>query len=171
MKPLAEYVYGKDMWTLPFYNPNSGEMTFDDVVSLIVTTMKSRPKDRFELLIGTDSSVSNDHVDMVSAIVLHCVGHGGRYFWTRRRERLIPSLRQRIWREAWLSFELAQDLIERLSKTSLLQFNLEIHVDIGENGRTKDMIDEVVGMIIGNGLSVRIKPYAYAASSVADKHT
>jgi hypothetical protein len=54
---------------------------------------------------------------------------------------------------------------------SLLQFNLEIHVDIGENGRTKEMIDEVVGMIIGGGMRVRIKPHAYAATSVADKHT
>jgi len=159
------------MWSLPFYNPNLGELSFDDVLGLIVREMESRPKDRFELLIGTDSSVSSDRVDMVSAIVLHRVGHGGRYFWTRRRERLIPSLRQRIWREAWLSFELAQQLIKRLSDTSLLEFNLEIHVDIGENGRTKDMIDEVVGMIIGNGLAVRIKPYAYAASAVADKHT
>jgi predicted RNase H-related nuclease YkuK (DUF458 family) len=33
------------------------------------------------------------------------------------------------------------------------------------------MIDEVVGMIIGNGMRVRIKPHAYAATSVADKHT
>ena len=61
--------------------------------------------------------------------------------------------------------------MERLARVSLLQFNLEIHVDIGENGRTKEMIDEVVGMIIGNGMRVRIKPHAYAATSVADKHT
>ena len=62
-------------------------------------------------------------------------------------------------------------MIERLGAVSFLQFNLEIHVDIGENGRTKELIDEVVGMIIGNGLAVRIKPHAYAASAVADKYT
>ena len=70
-----------------------------------------------------------------------------------------------------MSFELAQRVLEALASFSLLQFNLEIHVDIGENGRTKEMIDEVVGMIIGSGLAVRIKPQAYAASSVADKYT
>jgi hypothetical protein len=107
----------------------------------------------------------------VSAIVLHKLGKGGRYFWTRQRERLVASLRQKIWREAWLSFELAQRLLLSLSDFSLLRFNLEIHVDIGESGRTKEMIDEVVGMIIGSGFSVRIKPHAYAASSVADKYT
>ena len=155
----------------PFFNPHDGEMTFPEVISTLVREMRTAPKDPFEILIGTDSSTSTHHLDLVSAIVLHRVGHGGRYFWTRRRERRSPSLRQQIWREAWLSFELAQHVIERLGAISMLTFNLEIHVDIGENGRTKELIDEVVGMIIGNGLAVRIKPHAYAASAVADKHT
>jgi predicted RNase H-related nuclease YkuK (DUF458 family) len=159
------------MLSQPFFNPHLGRMTFDEVVESLVTEMRENRKERFELLIGTDSSTSLDRLDIVSAIVLHKLGKGGRYFWTRRRERKPHSLRQQIWREAWLSFELAQHLIERLADLSFLQFNLEIHVDIGENGKTKEMIDEVVGMIIASGLAVRIKPHAYAASSVADKHT
>ena len=146
-------------------------MTFDDVISTIVSEMADGSKEQFELLIGTDSSTSNNNLDLVSAIVLHKIGRGGRYFWTRKRERRTPSLRHQIWREAWLSFELAQHVIQGLGSKSLLQFNLEIHVDIGENGPTKELIDEVVGMIIGNGLAVRIKPHAFAASAVADKHT
>ncbi len=159
------------MVSQPFFNPHDGEMTFPEVIRTVVGEMKGHPKDRFEILIGTDSSTTPKHLDLVSAIVLHNIGRGGRYFWTRRRERRSPSLRHQIWREAWLSFELAQRVIERLGAISFLQFNLEIHVDIGENGRTKELIDEVVGMIIGNGLAVRIKPHAYAASAVADKHT
>ena len=159
------------MVTQPFFNPHDGEMTFAKVMAMVVREMRAHPKDRFEILIGTDSSTTPTHLDLVSAIVLHKIGRGGRYFWTRRRERRSPSLRHQIWREAWLSFELAQHVIERLGALTLLQFNLEIHVDIGENGRTKELIDEVVGMIIGNGLAVRIKPHAYAASAVADKHT
>lgn len=154
-----------------FHNPNIGEMTFDDVISTLIAEMEGHSQEQFELLIGTDSSTSPHHLDLVSAIVLHKIGRGGRYFWTRKRERRTPSLRLQIWREAWLSFELAQHVIRYLESESLLQFNLEIHVDIGENGRTKELIDEVVGMIIGNGLAVRIKPHAYAASAVADKHT
>ena len=154
-----------------FHNPSIGEMTFDDVISTIVSEMADGSKEQFELLIGTDSSTSNNNLDLVSAIVLHKIGRGGRYFWTRKRERRTPSLRHQIWREAWLSFELAQHVIQGLESKSLLQFNLEIHVDIGENGPTKELIDEVVGMILGNGLAVRIKPHAFAASAVADKHT
>jgi len=146
-------------------------MTFDDVLATIVSEMASGPRERFALLIGTDSSTSGEQLDLVSAVVLHKIGHGGRYFWTRTRERRAPSLRFQIWREAWLSFELAQDVIRGLEARSLLQINLEIHVDIGENGRTKELIDEVVGMIVGSGFAVRIKPHAFAASAVADKHT
>ena len=146
-------------------------MTFDDVIETLVSEMANGSRDRYALLIGTDSSTSDNHLDLVSAIVLHKIGLGGRYFWTRIREKRAPSLRFQIWREAWLSFELAQDVMRALADRSLLQVNLEIHVDIGENGRTKELIDEVVGMIIGNGMAVRIKPHAYAASAVADKHT
>jgi len=159
------------MLSQPFFNPHLGQMTFDEVVESIIGEMRGSSRDRFELLIGTDSSTTLDRLDVVSAIVLHRVGRGGRYYWTRRHERRPQSLRQQIWREAWLSYELAQHLIRRLASLSFLTFNLEIHVDIGENGKTKEMIDEVVGMIIANGLAVRIKPHAYAASSVADKHT
>jgi len=154
-----------------FYNPHEGGLSFDGVVAAIVAGMEADPKERFEILIGTDSSSGPDDVDFVSAIVLHKLGKGGRYFWTRHREKRVPSLRQKIWREAWLSFDLAQRVLAGLSDHALLRYNLEIHVDVGENGRTKEMIDEVVGMIIGSGFSVRIKPHAYAASSVADKYT
>ena len=154
-----------------FFNPHAGEMSFEDVVATIVEEMGADSTARYEILVGTDSSSGSDQVDFVSAIVLHKLGKGGRYFWTRNREPKSPSLRQKIWREAWLSFELAQRLMNSLAAHSLLQFNLEIHVDIGANGRTKEMIDEVVGMIIGSGFAVQIKPRAYAASSVADKYT
>jgi uncharacterized protein len=154
-----------------FHNPSIGDMTFDEVISTIVSEMASGPRERFALLIGTDSSTSVQGLELVSAIVLHKIGLGGRYFWTRKRERRAPSLRFQIWREAWLSFELAQEVMRGLEAHSLLQVDLEIHVDIGENGRTKELIDEVVGMILGSGMAVRIKPHAYAASAVADKHT
>ncbi len=46
-----------------------------------------------------------------------------------------------------------------------------IHADIGENGDTKDMVKEVVGLIRGNGFEPKIKPEAYVATAVADRYT
>jgi predicted RNase H-related nuclease YkuK (DUF458 family) len=43
-------------------------------------------------------------------------------------------------------------------------------VDVGRNGRTRELIDEVVGMIMASGFPVKTKPDSYAASCVADKH-
>ena len=51
------------------------------------------------------------------------------------------------------------------------RYNLEIHIDVGEHGDTRDMIKEVVGMVTGNGFVAKTKPEAYGASYVADKHT
>ena len=43
-------------------------------------------------------------------------------------------------------------------------YDFEIHLDIGSNGPTKNMIQEIVGMITGNGFIARIKPESYAAT-------
>lgn len=85
-------------------------------------------------------------------MIVHRVGKGGRYFWKRIRERNIYTLRQKIYREALFSFELAKELMEELER------------------RTRELIDEVVGMIVASRFAVKTKPDAYAASCVADKH-
>jgi predicted RNase H-related nuclease YkuK (DUF458 family) len=46
-----------------------------------------------------------------------------------------------------------------------------IHADIGEAGATRDMIREVIGLIVGNGFEPKIKPESFAASCVADRYT
>lgn len=51
------------------------------------------------------------------------------------------------------------------------ELNLEIHLDIGQNGQTKEMIRDIVGMITGSGFDAKIKPYSCGASTVADKYT
>ena len=54
---------------------------------------------------------------------------------------------------------------------SAQDFDVEIHLDVGNNGATKTLIKEVVGMVVGSGFNARIKPDSYGASSVADKYT
>lgn len=155
-----------------FYNPTNGRMKFREVVEDLVFSMNEHPNERYEIVVGTDSHscLGIGTADFVSAIIIHKIGKGGRYFWTRSQEENIHNLRQKIYKEATLSFQLARKLMKELERYSLLEYNLEIHVDIGENGRTKQMIDEVVGMIVGSGFAVKTKPEAYGASTVADKH-
>lgn len=154
-----------------FHSPTLGPLGFEEVVDELVAMMRAAPYAAYELIIGTDSQTHQGMADYVSAIVIHRLGKGGRYFWQRRRERAPRTLRERIWREAWLSYELARRLVEALQRREVLEFHLEIHVDVGRAGRTRELVEEVVGMIRGSGFEVRTKPEAYAASTVADKHT
>ncbi|MBI4999218.1 hypothetical protein HZB97_00420, partial [Candidatus Gottesmanbacteria bacterium] len=73
--------------------------------------------------------------------------------------------------EAALSLALADEFLEATKHDGISRFDVEIHVDIGEYGPTKEMINEVVGMIRGSGFAVQIKPDSYGASKVADRHT
>ncbi|HEC63195.1 MAG TPA: hypothetical protein ENI38_02225 [Candidatus Acetothermia bacterium] len=155
----------------PFHSPTLGPLPFSRVVDEIIAIMGADPKAEYQLIVGTDSQTYHRTAEYVTAVVVHRVGKGGRYFWRRVRERRPNSLRERIWREAWLSYEVAQWLIDALREREVLGYHLEIHVDVGRAGRTRELVEEVVGMIIGVGLPVRTKPEAYAASTVADKHT
>ena len=59
--------------------------------------------------------------------------------------------------------------IKKLNNPSLKYQLRYIHADVGENGKTRDMIKEVTGLIKGNGFEPKIKPESFAASSVADR--
>jgi predicted RNase H-related nuclease YkuK (DUF458 family) len=154
-----------------YHSPTLGRLTFSEVIEEIVAMMASAPADLFSIVVGTDSQTYYGEAEYVTAIVVHRVGKGGRYFWRRVVERKPKTLRDRIWREAWLSYETAQTLIEAFKNRGISDCRLEIHVDIGRGGRTRELVEEVVGAIRGSGFFVRTKPEAYAASVVADKHT
>lgn len=135
-------------------------------------------KASYEVIIGTDSEAKNGLADFVSAIIVHKKGRGGIYFWGRQKIDKLYSMRQRIWQEAVISLVLAQNLVADFAPMGMFDtssefgtgLNLEIHVDIGPNGETRQMINEIVGMIRANGFKVATKPSSWGASNVADRH-
>lgn len=143
-----------------------------DVVKNVLIFMSRDKNASYRVIIGTDSQKFDQHyADFVSAVVVHRLGHGGVYFWTRGCRDNMHSLRQRMWEEANYSLELAQKLIGEFSERKMSPLQLEIHVDIGTKGDTREMINEIVGMIRGNGFECKTKPEAFGASNVADRHT
>lgn len=159
-----------------FISPTKGKLTIKKLIQEITGFVDEDPEVRYSLVIGTDSrNATNDHrAEFVTAIVVHRVGRGGRYFWIKSIRDKIYTLRDKIYAETFLSLDLAQKLIPEL-KTYLRPGNggyeLEIHIDVGEVGPTREMIREVVGMVVGNGFKAKTKPDSYGASTVADKHT
>lgn len=154
-----------------FQSPTFGRLNLLEVKEKIVSFMAKEPKDSYRLAIGSDSQVKNNEVDFVSAIVIHRVGSGGIYFWYRTSEKKKYVLRDRIYQEAFLSLDLANRFLKEMKGNGISKFDVEIHVDIGKFGDTRMMINEVVGMIRGNGYKVKTKPESYGASNVADRHT
>lgn len=152
-----------------FNSPTKGKISILGVVDEIITFLREDPKRDYKIIIGTDSP-SGASVDFVTAIVIHRVGQGGRYFWKRWPSMVIHTLRDKIYKEVDYSLQSAVLLIEQLSRHQL-HYSFEIHIDVGERGATKDMIKEVVGVVRANGFEPKIKPESYAASKVADRYT
>lgn len=155
---------------MEFVSPTLGRLTFEEMFKALVGYMKSEPDQHYHLIIGTDSLLSDD-TTFVTAVIVHKVGRGGRYFYRRFHNRKIESLRQRILFETSLSLETAHLITTELGRNGYSKLPVEIHLDVGNNGETKRIVREVVGMVSGSGFNPVIKPDAYGATKVADKHS
>ena len=155
---------------MQFISPTKGPMDFDTMFADIVAYVRERPEATYRIIVGTDSQL-RDETSVVTAVIVHRVGKGARYYYTRERETFSRSLRQRIFYEAARSLQVAGQLASRLAANGYADFDVEIHLDIGRHGQTRELIREVVGMITGSGFGARIKPDAFGASKVADKYT
>ena len=153
-----------------FTSPTYGRLDWEQALAKMVWFMGTDTSASYEVIIGTDSEAQNGSADYVSALIVHKKGRGGIYFWSRQKVEKLFSMRQRIWQEALISLALAEKIIVDFSSLGLTELNLEIHVDVGPNGPTREMISEIVGMIRANGFKVATKPAAWGASHVADRH-
>lgn len=163
-----------------FQSLTHGRIKVGETIELIKMFLEEDSKADYSLVIGTDShersdfETGNKRLNLVTAVLVHRKGHGGKYFWAKRELTNIRSLREKIYAETLESLTFATQFVPLLKKRlngNLPNYNLEIHIDVGEHGDTRDMIKEVVGMVTGNGFVAKTKPEAYGASYVADKHT
>lgn len=143
-----------------------------EAVREIIDFMRENEERSYRIMIGTDSALYNStDADFVTAIVVHRIGHGARYFWRRAELKNFHTLRDRMIKEAMISLEIAQQVFDFLKEAGAPEFDFEIHVDVGYNGETKSVLQELVGLIRANNFEVKTKPESYAASNVADRYT
>lgn len=159
-----------------FHSPSKGSITIGGMIDEISKFVHEDPKSFYRLVIGSDSQIKvvdgKKQIDFVTAVVIHRQGQGARYFWNKDKVGRAPVLREKIYTETQRSLALAQDLVPELRKAvSSVKYDLEIHIDVGPVGQTREMIKEVVGMVNGSGYTAKTKPESWGASSVADKHT
>jgi predicted RNase H-related nuclease YkuK (DUF458 family) len=154
-----------------FISPSRGQRDFFEVVDDIIEFISESEKNKYTVVVGTDSEQGNGTAEFVSVVTVHRHGKHGRYFWKRIRGVKAYDRHDRILKEASFSLDLAQRIVGELrSKLQQHLYDFEIHLDIGQNGPTKSMIQEIVGMVTGSGFVAKIKPDSYAANKVADRH-
>ncbi len=159
-----------DLGNKDFISPTIGRIDTKRLIAEIAGFVSEGDGFTHRLIVGTDSFVSSETV-FVSAVVIHRVGRGGRYYYRKTRARKMPSIRQRIIFEATMSIEIAGELRAALDGNGHAGLSLEIHIDAGEDGESRGVIAEVVGMVRGSGYEAVVKPDSYGATKVADRHS
>ena len=167
-----------------FQSATHGLLNINKAIKHIKKFLEEDPNAEYSLVVGTDSHEKNSSpkemknngksIGLVTAVLVHRKGFGGKYFWRRKEVSGIHNLREKIYAETLESLDFASvfvPLLRRELNGKAPNYNLEIHIDVGQHGDTRDMIKEVVGMVTGNGFVAKTKPEAYGASYVADKHT
>ena len=168
-----------------FQSPSSGIVSTTQMVRDITEFVNTDPTNFYRLVIGTDSQAKRingeGEIDFVTAIVVHRIGKGAKYYWRKEKKPLkFPAdtflkaklLRDKIYTETLMSLDVAQLLVPLVRKNiSPKKYDMEIHIDVGSIGPTREMIKEVVGMVNGNGFTAKTKPESWGASTVADRYT
>ncbi len=155
---------------MDFYDPKGNRIKIAHIAEEIIKKINCYPKANYKIIIGTDSQRKGKKLTFITVIVLYRVGKGGTYYI---RKNIVPTpvtLKEKIYKEAQLSIETAEKIKQLINDNKLNGF-LEVHVDVGEHGDTKNLIREVIDFIEKKGYQTTIKPNSFAASKVADKHT
>ena len=153
-----------------FISPTLGIISFAGVCKDIADLIRSCPEAAYRIIVGSDSQMQQSRTCYVTVVVLHRKGKGARFYYTRCYDRRA-GMRQRIIYETTKSLECGWRLVEGLKPHGLDIKELEIHIDVGRRGESRELIREIVGMVTGSGYRARIKPDSFGASSVADKFT
>ena len=163
-----------------FFSPSKGNLSLEQVIKEIFGYMQQLPEYQYEVVVGCDSPSSDKPFFPIAIVVLR-TGAGGRFFLKKMQypdsflKRFAHiNWKNRILQEVYLSCELALSLREVLEQENKLGLKYQfeyIHADVGEQGKTKEMVKEVVGLIKSTGFEPRIKPQSFAATVVADRYT
>ena len=121
----------------------------------------------YKIIVGTDSQ-NTYKTKMVIVICLINEGKGGSFFYHIDWLPKIKDLNTKIYTETEKSLQIARELNKFFHKENI-RTNVEIHVDIGREGKTKDLIQSIIGWVTAEGFIAKIKDESYVASTIADR--
>ncbi len=116
------------------------------------------------LLIGTDAIRSGRTFYFVTALVFRKEGKGGSILFTREKITKQHSLWEKLSIETWKSLEAA------MMVSTITTVPIEVHVDASpdEKNKSADYVQQLVGMVVGQGFKCQIKPDSWVSTHVSD---
>jgi len=114
--------------------------------------------------VGTDSLQTGRFTQFVTVVVILTPRKGGRVAYRREVVPRITSLRERLLKEVWKSVDLG------LQFSALVKGELTVHIDANPvvAHKSSACVQELVGLVVGQGFRALIKPESWAASHAAD---
>ena len=134
----------------------------NNVYNFIETWLKQHRSG--QIFIGSDSQVRGNIVKYSTVICLWDVGHGVWEVYKTDVENKPKDRYTRLWNEVMRSVELADTL------RGLGQIN--VHMDLNSNPKypSYKLYDAGIGYVTSMGFTAFGKPYAWAATSGANRH-
>lgn len=151
-----------------FGEPVTLDEMMDDIFSYIQEDMDRE----YKIIVGTDAQVHGKRrkkkTVYATVVVCHRIGKGAR-FWVAKEELSENiGIKERLINEVAKLVEVVTLLQDAGIEAFVDHNNFEVHLDIGHNGRSREVITQCVGWMEGLGLNYKIKPDAYAATHIAD---
>lgn len=151
----------------------SGEKV-NDLVAELREKLASGGK---EIHIGSDSQQSGKTTLYCTTLVVLTPSKGGMVYYTQERVPRVRELRERLYKEVWMSTELAMELTSTPDiggiGSVIGENDITIHIDANTqagNGRFKSnrWAQELAGLAAGQGFKTLLKPDSWAATHTAD---
>lgn len=151
---------------MKFKSPTYGILEKKEVFNYLKNTI-TKNSGNYKIIVGTDSQ-NTYKTKMVIVICLINEGKGGSFFYHIDWLPKIKELNTKIYTETEKSLQIARELNKFFHKESI-RANVEIHVDIGREGKTKELIQSIIGWVTAEGFIAKIKDESYVASTIADR--
>ena len=137
-----------------------GEIKIPDILQFVAEASREGQA----VHIGTDSLQSGRFTQFVTVVVVLTPRKGGRVAYRREVVPRIASLRERLLKEVWKSVDLG------LQFSPIVKGELAVHIDANPVVKHKSSayVQELVGLVVGQGFKALIKPESWAASHAAD---
>lgn len=141
-----------------------------DLRSTIEAVLRDFPD--AQVTIASDSQQRGRDTEYVTVVTLVRPGKGGRVLFNREKIPRVRELRERLWKETWRSTQLAMELT---SAPDVGEWPMDIpvhavHIDANVDPKHKSSkyVEELVGLVVGQGFNAVVKPESWAASHAAD---